>query len=259
MSRPFLSAALVAGGLLAAGQASASDWTVTMGGRAQAVIPYEGAGHNVLVPVPVLQVRRSDEPDRPSLPGDALGVALVHVGGFYFGPSVRARGKRNDKDDRAGLRQVNLAIEPGAFVTFWPTDWLRLHVDGGRGVRGHRGWVGDGGFDVVMRSGRWTASLGPRVGFGDEKYMDAYFGVTPAEALANAAVTSAYAPSGGRRYAGGVSTLAYRVSDHWMTTANFSYHRLAERAALSPIVQTIGSRDEFAGGLGLKYTFGWGG
>lgn len=242
--------------LCGAGAAQASDYTVTLGGRAQAVIPYEGAGHNVIVPVPVIQIRREGDPDRPSFPGDALGLGILHVGGLSIGPSIRARQKRNDHGERAGLREVNLALEPGAFVTLWPTDWIRFHADGGKGVRGHRGWAGEGGADVVVRPGRWMVSLGPRIGYGDRKYMDAYFGVTPSEAAANVLIDTAYSPTAGRRYVGGVATLAYHITPRIQTTANFSYHKLSDKAADSPIVQLIGDKDEFSGGLGLKYSFG---
>ena len=66
--------------LLAAGAAQASDWTVTVGARAQAVVPYEGAGHDDFLPVPSIQIRRPGDPDRPTFPGDSLGVGLLRDG-----------------------------------------------------------------------------------------------------------------------------------------------------------------------------------
>ena len=250
-----------AAALAAAGAAEAADWTVTVGGRAQAVTPYEGAGHTDFVPIPSIQVRRPGDPDRPTFPGDSFGLGLIRFHGLSAGPAARLRGSRNDNGNRAGLSSVDTAIEAGGFVTFWPTEWFRLHLDGGRGVNGHSGWVGDAGADLVARPGRWTLTAGPRVGFGDGEYMNTYFGLTAQEAAANAKVASiggtAYAPGGGRRYLGAQTTAAYRLSPRWQATANFSYHRLGERAADSPIVRAIGDANEYGGGVGVRYSFGW--
>ncbi len=247
---------------LAPDAALASDWTVTVGGRAQAVTPYEGAGHDIFVPTPSIQIRRSGTPDRPVMPDDGLGLTTLSAeifgtGSLSFGPVVRLRGQRDNKDERVGLRDLGIAIEPGAFVNFWPTRWFRLRAEGRKGVTGHHGWIGDVGADVVARSGHWTTSLGGRAGWGDVHYMNAYFGVTPLEAAASPVVDRAYHPTGGLRYMGMETTVAYRWSPRWQTTANFGYHRLGSLAADSPIVQAIGNRNEMAGGIGVRYSFGW--
>lgn len=243
----------------AAGSAQAQGWEVSIGGRAQLTTPYEGAGYATFVPVPTLQIQRPDSPDRPAFPGDSLGVAVLHSDKFSFGPAVRVRGKRDAEDERVGLREVNLAIEPGAFVTIWPTEWLRLHADAGKGVRGHRGWTADAAIDLVMRPGNWTLGVGPRMGWGTDKYMDAYFGVTPAEAAASPVIAAAYAPGGGVRHYGVSVTGAYRLSDSWQVTGNAGYRRLTSEAADSPIIRQIGSRNMYSAGVGLKHTFNWGG
>jgi outer membrane protein len=250
-----------AAALAAAGAARASDWTVTVGARAQAVVPYEGAGHDDFVPVPSIQVRRPGDPDRPTFPGDSLGVALLRFGPLSLGPGARLRGNRNDKGERAGLDKVHTAVELGGFANLWLTEWLRLHVDGGRGVTGHSGWVADGAADLVVRPGRWILTAGPRIGWGNAGYMDKYFGLTAREAAANAAVASiggtAYEPGSGRRYVGALATAAYRISPRWQATANVAFHRLSGKAADSPIVRAIGSADEYSGGVGVRYSFGW--
>jgi outer membrane protein len=81
--------------------------------------------------------------------------------------------------------------------------------------------------------------------------------VTPAEAAASPIIDTTYAPSGGIRYVGAGATLARRWGAHWQTTANVGFHRLASTPADSPIVQQIGDRNEFSGGIGLKYSFTW--
>ncbi len=255
-----ISAGLALG--LMSGPALATDWTVTVGGRAQAVTPYEGAGHDIFVPTPSFTIRRTDGPDRPVMPDDGLGlttltIKLFNDGAINIGPVVRLRGSRNNDDDRVGLRDLGIAVEPGMFVNIWPTSWFRLRAEGRKGVTGHHGWIGDAGADLVARHGPWTGTIGARAGWADVHYMNAYFGVTPLEAAASPFIATAYQPTGGLRYRGLETTLAYRWSPHWQTTANFGFHRLGSIAADSPIVQTIGERDEYAGGIGLRYSFGF--
>ena len=253
--------------LLAAGAAEASPWdgpwVVTLGGRVEAVTPYEGAGHDVILPVPVLNARRPDALERPSFPDDAATLTLLHFGRLSIGAAGRLRGSRDDTGYYAGLEKIGLGVEGGAAASLWVTDWLRLHAEGVKGVHGHHGWIGDFAADAVYRHGPLMLSAGPRVGFGTAKYMDTYFGVTAAEAASNPAIAhiggTAYMPGSGRRYIGGAITGAWRWSPHWETTANLYYHRLSDLAADSPVVRALGKPNEFSGGVGLRYSFNWGG
>jgi outer membrane protein len=257
MFRQIATLGLGVASLAAASAAQADDWLITLSARAQAVVPYEGAGHDIFVPTPAISIRRANRPDRPSMPDDGLSIALIDVGPFVLGPVARLRGKRSADGDHTGLREVPLAIEPGLFVTVWPADWVRLRGEARKGVRGHSGWIGDAELDFVGRRGPWTATVGPRAGWGDRNYMDTYFGVTPAEAAASPLIDTAYSPKGGQRFVGLEATLAHRWGGAWQTTANFGFHRLGSIAGDSPIVHTIGSRDEFSGGVGVKYSFTW--
>ena len=240
-----------------AGEATAGDWIVTVGLRPQAATPYEGADHDVVLPVPSIALRRPGQPDRLVPPDDGYGVSAFSWNWINVGPAVRLRGSRDDEGARAGLSPVGIAVETGVFFSLWPTDWLRLHAEERKGVTGHHGWIGDADIDLVASEGPWTASIGPRIGWGDRSYMQTYFGVTPAEAAANAAIDTPYTPGGGIRYLGATGTLTYRFSERWQTNANVGFHHLAAPPADSPIVQTLGARTEVYGGLGLKYSFSW--
>ncbi len=242
---------------LIAGQAVAGDWIVTIGVRPQAAAPYEGADHDTVLPVPSFAMRRAGQPERLAAPDDSYGAALLSWRWISAGPALRLRGSRDDLGKRAGLRRIDTAFEPGLFVNLWPTDWLRIHGEERKGVAGHHGWVGDAAFDLVAQKGPWTGSIGPRLGWGDRRYMNTYFGVTPAEAAANTLVGAAYAPDGGMRYVGATGTLAYRFDAHWQANANAGVHRLADAGGDSPIVRTVGDRTEAYGGIGVKYTFEW--
>jgi outer membrane protein len=254
----FVLAAMLA--VLAAGipgAARAEEWVVTVGGRASAVVPYEGANHDIALPTPIIQLRRADLPERPIIADDSPGLGLVQIDKVSAGPVVRLRGKRDPSGDYAGLRPINTAVEAGGFVNLWAFDWMRVHAEVRKGVIGHSGWVADGGLDFAVRSGSWTGTLGPRVGWGDRDYMNTYFGVTAQQAAANHIIRVAYSPGSGMRYGGLEATLATKLGGGWQANANFGFRRLASTAADSPIVRSFGGRNQLSGGIGLRYSFMW--
>ena len=237
--------------------AAAEDWIVSVGGQINAAPPYEGAGYDLFLPLPALGLRRASQPGHPTIAGDAPGIAVLSKSWISFGPNVRFRGSRDDTGLRQGLDKIGIAAEPGLFLTLWPTNWLRLHGEERRGVIGYHGWVGDAGLDLVAKMGPWTATAGPRIGWGDTTYMQTYFGVSPAEAAASPVIDTPYAPRGGRRYLGAGAGLSYRFNPSWQVNANAGFHRLDDVAANSPIVRLIGSRNDYSGGVGFKYSFHW--
>ena len=238
-----------------AGAAQAGDWIVTVGGRASLAPPYEGASQLTPFGYPTINIRKADQPERFSPPDGGGRLTLLRSGAFAFGGVARIRGKRDDHGDRQGLRPINWALEPGAFVEVWPTSWLRMEAQGRRGVRGHHGWGGDILVDAVYDKGPWTASIGPRVGFGDSHYMERYFGGTPTEAGLNPVIDTTYAPKGGLRYVGAEASLIYKIDARWRSRLYGGYNRLTSIPADSPIVQKIGSRDQFSAGVGVSYAF----
>ena len=241
---------------LAGGSAQAAGWIVTVGGRLSASPPYEGADHDVIGPAPVFSLRRADSPDRFEPPDGGSTLALFSTRYIAAGPMARIRYARGDSGKLTGMDKIKIAIEPGAFVNLWPTNWLRLRAEGRRGFIGHHGWVGDAGADLIYTGSRWSASVGPRVGYGDHRYMDTYFGVTPVEAARSPLLTTAYDPSGNLRYLGAEAAISYRLTGGLRTHFDVGYHRMSENVARSPIVQVAGSRDQIFAGVGLTYRFG---
>ncbi len=244
---------------LAGGAAHAEGWIITVGGRVSASPPYEGAGHDVLAPSPSFSLRRADSPNRFVPPDNGTTLALLSSRYIVFGPMARFRYARGDQGKLTGLKKVDWAAEPGVFLDLWPTNWLRGHVEGRRGILGHHGWVGDAGADLIYTGKRWDASIGPRIGYGDSHYMDTYFGVTPTEAAGSPLFKTVYEPGSGQRYTGLEAAMSYRLLGGLRTTIDVGYHKLSAKAADSPIVRLAGKRDQLSGGVGLTYSFGVGG
>jgi outer membrane scaffolding protein for murein synthesis (MipA/OmpV family) len=256
MTAKTLLSAAAALSLLSLAPARAADWIATVGARVTTAPPYEGADHEVVRPWPTFSLRRAERPYRFTPPDGGTTFAVVDTDHFVFGPMVRFQYQRKPQGELKGLQKIDWAAEPGAFAEVWPVEWLRLRGEVRRGVAGHGGLLGDAAVDLVYTSGRrWDASLGGRMGWGDDSYMDKYFGVSRAEAARNPVINQAFDPNGGRRYAGVEAAVAYHLSEQWRVSGDLGYHRLLGDAAASPIVRLVGNRDQYFGGLSVSYSF----
>ena len=249
------------GALSLAATAAHADggWIVSLGAKASVSPPYEGADHFVTRPTPTFSVTPADKPYRFTPLDSGTTFALVDSRYVVFGPMARFLYGRGDSGQLQGLKKVDWAVEPGAFLDLWPTKWLRLHGEGRHGFVGHRGWVGDVGADLVSQGKRWDFSLGPRMGFGDDKYMFTYFGVTPQENARSPLIKTAYDPGGGRRYTGVEFGTAYHMTKRFVIKADVGYHQLSDKAALSPIVQVAGEKQQYTASVGASWSFHVGG
>ena len=235
----------------------ADGWLVTLKGSLEAGPRWLGADTYRMYPFPGISIRRAGTTAGFSAPDDGIGIALFDNQMFRIGPVARLQFERKARGELAGLRHIDWAIEPGIFAEFWPAQWFRTRIEVRRGFNGHRGIVADLAADWVQQAGAFTTAIGPRIGFGNSRFTNTYFGVTPLEALANGSVTP-YRASGGVHYAGLAGSIAYRWTPALSTTVYGSYQRLVGDAARSPIVRNLGSRDQFTVGLSVSYTFALG-
>ena len=233
------------------------DWTVTVKGNVGVSPKYPGSDELRAIPYPSLSLRRPGSPQRFSAPDDAISFGLLDLGAFRAGPSFRYVGARKSSDHRelTGLRNVPWTVEGGAFMEFWPAEFARARVDVRYGFRGHEGVVADFAADGVHRYGPWTMAAGPRLVVASRDNMSAYFGVSTAEATANAAITQAYSPDGGLRSAGAAASLSYRFSQQWAATGYARWDRLIGPAADSPVPKAFGSLNQFSFGGSMAYSF----
>jgi len=250
--------ALTAGGVVLIGPAAAlaEPWVATVGARVRVRPPYEGADTYSVAPYPTLVIRRGDRPERFTPPDGGGVFGIIDTKHFVAGPALRFRYRRSDHGAFVGLNRIGIATEPGLFVDVWPARWLRGHVEVRRGFGGHHGWVSDAGVDLIYQGPVWSASIGPRVGFGSGDYMRTYFGVTPGEAALSPVIDQTYEPDGGLRYTGATIAASRKLSRRWRTTADFTYTRLADRPSRSPIVRALGSGGQVSFAIGASYVLG---
>jgi outer membrane protein len=218
---------------------------------------FPGARQDLLLPLYDVSLARGDTPFRFEAADESPSFAVVKGNGFAFGPSVKLEGSRRLKETRLPVDEVGTSIEAGGFAEFWIGSAVRTRGELRKGLSGHKGLVSDVMVDYVARDGdKWLFSIGPRFTFGDRKYQEAYFGVNPAASARTG--LAVYAPDGGIHAVGASATTLFQLDRSWGVYGYAKYERLTADAADSPIIRTIGSRDQYSGGLALTFTFGTG-
>lgn len=239
---------------------ASSDWVVTLGAWGNISPEFSGSNHYDLGGSPIIDFHRVGDKEWLSLPNDGIDYELFSTNNFRAGPVGQIRWDFGNTRDR-GLKEigntgVDLSLEIGAFVEYWPAEWLRTRLEARNAVYGAEGWVFDLSSDVVWHpTTQWTVAAGPRLSIADSDYMNAYYGLNTAQAAS--AHLSKYEASAGVRSAGAGLYGEYQWNEHLSTMASFEYERLVGSAGDSPLVSEAGSPDQFTVSFGAKYRFVW--
>jgi outer membrane scaffolding protein for murein synthesis (MipA/OmpV family) len=187
------------------------------------------------------------------LPGGLEFGSSSSVGfrtGWGLSGSLRYLGDRdsNDHDEIRGLDNVPWSLEAGLGVGYEQRNY-RAFTDVRYGFVGHNAWVGEIGADAIAYPmDGLTVTLGPRLEFGDDKFAQTYFGVSPSEEQASG--LDQFDAHGGLLAAGLELGGRYRFNERWGVEGAASWGRLLNDAADSPITET-GSEDQYRIRLGI--------
>jgi MipA family protein len=232
------------------------DWYLTVGAAGFTAPAFEGSRRYILTGVPIISLGKRGKEAPFVSRNDNISFAFVDTGTFSAGAVGKLVMPRDaaDHPELAGLSNVPFGVEVGAFAEVYPVEWLRLRGEVRRGIRAHEGFVGNVQVDAfadVTESVR--VSAGPRLSFANATYMDAYYGVSAAEAAASG--LTAYNPGGGIKSAGIGGAVDWRMTDKVTTSVFGEYSRLMGPAANSSIVTQRGSKNQFMLGLSATYRF----
>ncbi len=233
-----------------------SDWPVTIGGEGRVEPIFQGSKRDVLLPFPILAVRRFGTPEPFRAPRDGVGIGLFGDNVFQVGPVGQLRTPRLQKFDAAlqGLGDVPWAIELGGFAEYWVVPWLRTRVELRQGFNGHHGLVSDIFADAVVRGGtQWTLSGGPRMTLASTPATTPYFGIDAAQSAASD--LPLFDAKGGVRSLGAGTQARYFWTRQFATHAFVEYERLTGDAASSPLVEQRGSANQLTIGFGASHSF----
>jgi outer membrane scaffolding protein for murein synthesis (MipA/OmpV family) len=212
---------------------------------------FPGAAKLRPFPFPGINVRSADEPERFATPDEGFGLPFFDQDGMRLGPVANFVFHRGQRDGLFGLHDVGLTHEVGGFAEYTALDHLRTRTELRQAVDGHGGFVAALAADVFTRADAVQMSVGPRIDFGNNKYANAYFSVTPIEAAINGRLEP-YQASGGFTSVGGIATLRYDFTSNTNATLFGGLQRLTGSVGASPIPNLIGSRDQFTAGLAIS-------
>lgn len=238
-------------------QTAERPWLFTLGLWTVGKPAFAGSDELDLAVKPIISFRREGDKEELNLPSDHGGFALVRTERLRIGPSFNVEGERKARDhaELTGLNDVPWTFEGGAFVEYWPTSMIRTRAEVRRGFNGHEGLIANLAADVVLEpDDRWRFTLGPRIALADDTYLNAYFGVSAAEAVTSG--LRAFDPKGGLYSAGVAGSARYRWSPTWATLGYVQVDQLLGDAEKSPITER-GSETQVTVGLGVTYTTQW--
>lgn len=240
---------------LASDETKSDDWASLQVGGIVIVTPkYEGASGYRVIGAPIVAPAFMISNSRFQFRGlDDIRLRLFQHEGFEAGPLAGWRFGRDEEDgDRLrGLGDVDGGLVVGGYMAYSfgiLKPFLSYHHqvtgdDGGGLLRfGSEAKFGLGhGAELI-------GTLGAT--YADSNYMDAYFSVAPAAAVASTSRLTAFdADSGVKDVFFGLSATV-PLSELWTLRLNGKYTRLVGDAADSPVVE---SENQFTGGLGLTY------
>jgi len=238
----------------AAPAASPDGYIVTLQAIGAVAPSFPGSAVVRPYPFPGVSVRGIGEPERFSAPDDGFGVPVFEADGLRMGPVANFVFRRGNRDGLFGLHHVGLTHEVGGFAEYFAFDHFRARAELRQAVDGHEGFVASLGADFFGESNSFRVSLGPRLNLADNRYANAYFSVTPVEAILNGRLEP-YQASGGFTSAGGVATVRYDFTPNLNATVYTGLQRLTGSVGGSPIPNMVGSRDQFTAGVSVSRSF----
>ena len=232
---------------------------------------YDGSDDYVAFPIPVVQGSLGGIGISPRAGGLALDfLADPEKGvGFNLGPSARMRSNRasqiEDKVVRS-LGKLDHAVEVGPSVgitvaqVFHEYDTLSFNTDIGWDVAGaHKGMVVSPSLTYFTPLSRGAAvSLSASAEWGDRKFADYYYSISPAQSAA-----SGLAPfSAGKGFTkagiaavGGIDLDGDLLNGGFAIVVGGGYSRMLGDAKDTPLTSVRGSPNQWFGAIGIGYTF----
>jgi outer membrane protein len=265
--KPFL--AVVSGGLIAASVAAGAahaqtdapsdpqagtvfGYKLNIALRGWIAPTYDGSKHVGPAPGGSLAVTKPSDFDFFAAPDDAASFSVLNTRHFSLGVAASVREYRGNKNELEGMRSIGWSIQGGGYLNYWPTPWLRMHAEALKGLTSQSGLQVNTSVDAVAQPGRWRLAAGPRFGWGDDKFNNTYFGVTPAEAIASPRIANPYVARAGAHFAGLEASAEYKWRRQWRLTFDARYHRLLGDDANSPLVRQLGAPDQFSVSTGVR-------
>lgn len=227
---------------------------------------YEGSNNYIIGGAPFLKLTYPKSQYYLRLMGTELSANIVNHPFLRFGPVVNYRFGRNDTSDSKDdvvkeMSKIKNAFEVGAFAGVEvvdsenPRNRLNVSVT----------YLNDisnvsKGYNVSLNARYWhqvhqmvDVSLGVGATYADNRYMNTYFSVS--ESDSDKTGLDIFKASDGIKDINVSPAVVVHLSKDWHIAAGVRYKHLTDDAKNSPLVDKVGSADQFITGLGIAYSW----
>ena len=167
--------------------------------------------------------------------------------GLELGPVLQYRMKRDDDVDNnkvANMKEVDAAIEAGAYIGFSSGNWSGNITYATDVSSEHDG-------SLMYFNGGMI--LGAHLTWADDDYMDTYFGVSNSDSARSG--LKKYTASSGIKDAGFSVAGLYRFNKTWGIAGLLGYTRMLNDAEDSPLVDPVGDENQMKAIAAVTYSF----
>lgn len=152
----------------------------------------------------------------------------------------------------ANLEPVGTSLETGGFAEGQIDNWVMQFSLRQDILSGHKGMFATLTLARLFDIGKqWRVIVGSRTHWANSRYMDSFFGISPAEAAASG--FPSFNPGGGIKDVGLGTIVSYAATEKMTLQAGFAYERLLSGAKNSPIVRDAGSPNQLTAGFAVRF------
>lgn len=231
------------------------DWDVTVGVGAEYEPVSPGIDEYEIDPLPYVDIEYKKQFFLKSNLG--LGMYLLRSQEdpeYGMGIALGYNEGRNESDAKTQLEGLgDIDAAPEAIVFFeGEVGPIEMELELAQGLGGHEGFRGElyAGVDGMVTD-RLYLGAGPFITYGDQQYIESYFGITPGQA-ARSVTYDQYDTDGGFESYGVEASARYQLTQSWSALGFVEYTSLMGDAKDSPIVDDEGF---FSAGTAIAYTF----
>ncbi len=237
------------------GEGKREHWQFGIGAGVGTAPDYPGGDNYKDLVLPVFQIKYKDQ-----ITLDPLGLRVRVWKSDNWRLRLVAGVSESRKADSSSavsrLPDVDRGINAGFVLEGRIAGPLAFRLNGRKEFAGgHNGVTVTPSLGIVLRDKKETFSVIPEIAvtWGNNRYMDAFFSVTPQGSAASG--LGIYNASSGFREAAVRATASYNISKDWTLLARVQAAQLLSEAKRSSIVRQAG--DSFQGlvGVGVMYTF----
>lgn len=210
-----------------------SGWNVVLGGGVMVAPKYEGSDEFEVLPVPFVSATFGD---RVTVDPRGISVGVYSTDSLNLSASVGYDGGRSedDSDHLRGLGDIDGGAKVGVKLGY-EIGPLNLYTSLDRTFGGSDGLTGKVGADVSHSYERFLFSAGLSATWGDDNYMQSYFGVTPDQSARSG--LAQYDIGAGFKRVDIQASIAYVATENWLVRGQVKLGYLVGDVADSPIVQ----------------------